>query len=593
MRRTSFHRAIARLFIGKDSRLTARQALPAMLEPLESRAHFSVAEPVSLLWTAVPLTTVTTAAIALAQPAVRTINPASGAIGVSCAAAITADLKIPNGAVDVSTLTSSAIYLCRASDGVHVAATINTSGGGDVIVLKPSKALAAHTKYTFKVTSGARDIQGVAFTAFSSSFTTGAATAAASTPVKFKQLPQTAGAGRNYFCLTTGPDGRLYAGADNGNIYRFDIKSDGTLSTPTVISAVRQNNGNVARFIVGLAFAPGSTANNPTLWVSHTGTSSLVRGGTEGHNWTSKVSLLTSAKLSTYRDAVVNLPRSVRDHFTMQLAFGPDGALYFGQASQSAMGRADLIWGNRSETLLSGAILRLDTKALGTGTLDAKTKDAGGTYDPAAAGASLTVYAEGVRNAFDLLWHSNGKLYAPANGSAAGGNTPAGPTGSGVPALTNVAKAETDALFRIDKGGYYGHPNPRRGFHVLNGGNPTSTVDPFEVTDYPVGLKPDARWRKPAYDFGLHQAPAGVIEYRGGTFGGALDRAMLVCRYSAGDDIIVLSVGADGVVTRAQTGLPGLTGLADPVDIVQRPGGLAGLYVIELAKQRINFLKMA
>ena len=37
----------------------------------------------------------------------------------------------------------------------------------------------------------------------------------------------------------------------------------------------------------------------------------------------------------------------------------------------------------------------------------------GGTYDPYAAGAPLTLYATGVRNAFDLVWHSNGHLYAP------------------------------------------------------------------------------------------------------------------------------------------------------------------------------------
>ena len=45
---------------------------------------------------------------------------------------------------------------------------------------------------------------------------------------------------------------------------------------------------------------------------------------------------------------------------------------------------------------------------------------------PFAPDAPLTIYASGVRNAFDLLFTSDGKLYAPTNGSAAGGNTPGG-----------------------------------------------------------------------------------------------------------------------------------------------------------------------
>ena len=96
------------------------------------------------------------------------------------------------------------------------------------------------------------------------------------------------------------------------------------------------------------------------------------------------------------------------------------------------MGAPDNAWGLRTEHLLSAAILRLDLPlmaqrfARGQGALDAKTEE-GGTYDPYAANAPLTLYATGVRNAFDLLWASNGRLYAPTNGSAAGGSTPGYP----------------------------------------------------------------------------------------------------------------------------------------------------------------------
>ena len=186
------------------------------------------------------------------------------------------------------------------------------------------------------------------------------------------------------------------------------------------------------------------------------------------------------------------------------------------------MGAPDNAWGLRSEQLLSAAILRVDYNAIATriaagqGPLNVKTAD-GGTYNPFAPGAAVTLYATGVRNAYDLLWHSNGNLYAPTNGSAPGGNTPAG---GGAPALKNVAQNEPDWLFKIRKDKYYGHPNPTRQEYVLNGGNPTSGADKYEVNAYPVGTKPDADWDPAIYSFGANRSPNGIIEYKSDAFGG-------------------------------------------------------------------------
>src|SRR3954466_9407310 len=99
------------------------------------------------------------------------------------------------------------------------------------------------------------------------------------------------------------------------------------------------------------------------------------------------------------------------------------------------MGAPDNAWGTRPEHLLNAAILRLDTNAVaqriaaGQGALNVQTENnpTGTNYNPFAPGAPLTLYATGVRNAYDLVWTRNGQLYAPTNGSAAGGNTPPGP----------------------------------------------------------------------------------------------------------------------------------------------------------------------
>jgi len=195
----------------------------------------------------------------------------------------------------------------------------------------------------------------------------------------------------------------------------------------------------------------------------------------------------------------------------------------------------------RPEHLLSGAILRLDTAAAaariaanGGQPIDVRTPDAGGSYNPFAAGAPLTIYATGVRNAFDLVWHSNGQLYAPVNGSAANGAVPgydgtsATPqridgtySGGPVSAVSDVLMTEPDYIFRITQGGYYGHPNPTRAEYVLNGGNPSGGVDPLEMTQYPVGTQPDRNYRlSDVYVMGRKASPDGIVEYRGPAFGG-------------------------------------------------------------------------
>jgi hypothetical protein len=518
------------------------------------------------------------------RPSMIISRPRDGASNVAPDSAITVKLFVPHGAIDRATLDSSSVRLVRKSDGVPVAVALTLTPDGNTLDVRPNAWLEPDTTYTLQLTSALKDLRGAEMTPASVNFTTGVP---ADGLIRFEKvaLPTTAGVG--FTCVQAGPDGHVWAGSDDGRIFRFPVNADGTLGTPRVITSLQSFAGG-RRLLTGFCFDPASTPTLPIVWVSHGHYSFANAPDLSG-----RLSRLSGGPdLPTVQDIVVRLPRSVRDHLNNQPVFGPDGAVYFGQGSNSAYGAADDGWGNRGQRLLNATILRLDTRLLFGGRiklpLDAATADAGGAYDPFAPGAPLTIYASGVRQAWDLLWHSNGRLYAPVNGSDAGGNTPAG---HGVPALRAIPDAEHDWLLRITPGRYYGHPNSVAGHVVLNGGNPTSHPDPGEIRQYPVGTRPDPQWEPPVYDFGTHVSADGVIEYRNRTaFEGRLAGRLIVCRYNAGSDLLALTLAADGSVDSAIVGIPGFRDLANPLDLTEDVG-TGNLYVSEYGASRLTLLR--
>lgn len=444
--------------------------------------------------------------------------------------------------------------------------------------------------------------------------------------IAFEKVPVSAPPGM-YTTLVISPDHRLYASTLMGLIYHWAILPDGQLTDERVIRNLE------GRIVVGMTFDPASTPEKPTLWVTEN-----WLGLESAPNFSSGISKITvddymeEAESWTVTPYVVGLPRSIRDHMANSLAFGPDSALYVLVGSTSGMGAPDELWGNRPESALSASLLRVDVAAMdasGQLPLDVRTAvtDENGEiindqnyglgdpeladlYDPQAPGAPVTIYATGMRNAYDLIWHSNGSLYVPVNGSSAGSNTPATPetlpeacehridadrfgayTGPSVPGTQNVGD-QSDMLVRILPGHFYGHPNPKRCEWVLHGGNPTDALDLGQYGDhYPIGTAPDRNWTPFMADLGHNRSADGIIEYQSETFDGALKGKLLVTYYSVGKSIAILEPDETGTrISSTQMGVPGLMSLKNPLDLTEDVTN-GNLYVSEFGTESIILLR--
>jgi hypothetical protein len=111
-------------------------------------------------------------------PTVTSVSPANAATGV----AVGSDVVVTfSEAMNAGTITGSTFTLTPTSGGSPVAAVVSYSAG--TATLNPSASLASSTSYTVNVTTGAKDAAGNSLTAFSSTFTTGDATAPTITAV--------------------------------------------------------------------------------------------------------------------------------------------------------------------------------------------------------------------------------------------------------------------------------------------------------------------------------------------------------------------------------------------------------------------------
>lgn len=297
--------------------------------------------------------------------------------------------------------------------------------------------------------------------------------------------------------LQFGPDGRLYAGQQNGLIKVLGLQRHGPgeyvavasetigalLDLPNHDDDGKENRGYISRLLTGLV-----VTGSPERPVIYAVTSDPRIGGgkkqVDKHLDTNSgvLSRLTWDGAEWQRlDLVRGLPRSEENHAGNGLVLEPSGRrLLLAQGGNTNHGAPSDEFVRTPEYALSAAILSIDLAAIGERTYDLPTLDDPGRpgavdagdpfggadgYNQArlVPGGPVQVYAPGFRNPYDLVLTEAGHLYTVDNGANGDFGAPPGSAGA---ACTNTLRPggerQPDTLHLVTPGYYGGHPNPTR-----------------------------------------------------------------------------------------------------------------------------------
>lgn len=345
----------------------------------------------------------------------------------------------------------------------------------------------------------------------------------------------------NPTAIVFGPDGRLYVSSLEGRIDALTL--DGaTVSAVENVTAEAENGQ-----ILGLAVR--DEGGSPAVYFSE----NFINGASDGDPFPNRIVRIGGAGWDERSVVISGLPVSGHNHGTNALAFGADGRLYISQGGTTSSGAAsepdDDRWLGWDETPLSGAILVAD--------IDAPGFDGAVVYDRSDASAEtrqvsgdVAVWSPGHRNAYGMVFHSNGNLYALDNGSS----EPL-PASADCETLERPPENDPDQLNLVVAGAYYGHPNRSRG-----------QDDP----DQCVYIAPDDEDADANMLMLLPPSSNAIIEFRSDAFDGEW-QGDLIYGWWTGGEIRRLALATDGRTIEGEELLA--EDLAAPIAMAQAADG--------------------
>jgi large repetitive protein len=393
----------------------------------------------------------------------------------------------------------------------------------------------------------------------------------------------------NATAMAWGPDNRLYVATLFGTIHALEIDFDTRTFTDEVINTITDDEGG-NRLTLGIAVDPDSTPDNVILWVGHSSGSA-----DNGDLNSSKISRLSGPGFTQKDDVVTGLPRAIANHALNNIDFGPDGKLYAWVGGNTGAGSANnepSEFRDRPEQAFSAAVLEIDIPKWKNDPVSfhgdvaspigefidefyaRKAQELGRPFD------EVQVFASGLRNTYDGVFHSNGNIYAPDNGLGVAGTVPpvprlGDPTDRSITTLFGENPVDNpglqpDPLNLIVEGGYYGHPNPYRDEVVFNDGSfqGFDNADADPSNDIPTG---HPVYEEPLFNLGSNKSANGIIEYTADNFFGELKSDLLISNFSVGDDITRLELSPDGQSVIGSSSLLG--GFTDPLPLQAGPDG--------------------
>ncbi|MEP6937322.1 MAG: IPT/TIG domain-containing protein, partial [Chthoniobacterales bacterium] len=355
-----------------------------------------------------------------------------------------------------------------------------------------------------------------------------------------------------------GPDGRLYVASDQGNIRIYTFADDYTVTNTQVVTTIASL---LNPSILGLAFNPRDPSSPVKLYVAHSHLYAEGGGsftGTAPYN--GQVSVLTGPGFSTVKPLITRLPVANLDHAINGMTFNDVGDLLIANGSATNAGVPSVKMGTLPESPLSGAILKAQlSKSVFNGAISYIETATGkvnndqvfGDLVDVAPGVDVTVFAPGLRNPWDIVWTTGGKLYGSDNGQ----NTSFGPLSTSATTSTIALTDAPDEINYLVQGRYYGHPNRNRGRYDSRQNIYHWPTDPI-TTNY-VGT--------PLVT--VASSSDGIDEYRATTFNSRMRGNLLVQKWKG---VLYRGVlAADGQSLQSVTTLASTLGL----DVVAGPGG--------------------